>query len=545
MALVKFSRKEFEKHIKIDKKIEEKIAMFGTPIEYVNDEEIAIEIFPNRPDLLSLQGYIRAFLTFIGKKKKLEYKVNKPEKNYEIKISHSVSGIRPYTACAIVKNLKFDNEKIKEIIDVQEKIHSTLGRNRKKIAIGIYPLEKIKLPIKFEARNPKDIKFVPLESDKEMNGFEILKEHPTGREYGYLLQNYKKYPVFVDSAGEILSMPPIINSEKTGKVTEETKDVFIECSGFDFNLLKKTLNILVTMLADMGGEIYQMKLDYGFRKEFTPNLEYEKIKIDLNAINRLLGLQLNERQLKELLSKMGYRYDGGEVYVPPWRVDILHEVDIAEDVAIAYGYDKFQPEIPEISTIGKEDEKERLKRKVAELLIGINFLEISSYHLLTKEDLKKQEKKEIIEIEKSKTDYCFLRSNLLNSALKILSENVDAEYPQRLFEIGIVFEKNDKKETGIEEKEKLCIVITPGNFTDIKQVLEYLGKMLNCKISLKETIAQYFIEGRVGKIFIDEKECGVIGEIHPSVLKAWHLKMPVAALEVDFDCLINKFLIKD
>ncbi|MCX8194246.1 MAG: phenylalanine--tRNA ligase subunit beta [Candidatus Pacearchaeota archaeon] len=542
MAVVKFSRKEFEKYIKIDKKIEQKIAMFGTPLEYLNDEEIAIEIFPNRPDLLSLQGYLRAFLTFIGKKKKFEYKVNKPEKNYEIKISHSVRGIRPYTACAIVKNLKFDDEKIKEIIDVQEKIHSTLGRNRKKIAIGIYPLEKIALPIKFEARSPKDIKFVPLEANREMNGFEILKEHPTGREYGYLLQSFKKYPVFVDSAGEILSMPPIINSEKTGKITEKTKDVFIECSGFDFNYLKKTLNILVTMLADMGGEIYQMKLDYGLRKEVTPNLEPEKIKINFGAINKLLGLELNEKQVKELLSKMGYEYNNGEVSVPPWRVDVLHEVDIAEDIAIAYGYDKFQDEIPEISTIGKENERERLKRKISEILIGLNFLEISSYHLLTRDDLKKQEKKEFIEIEKSRTDYCFLRANLLISALKILSENVDAEYPQKLFEIGTVFKKNEEKETGIEEKENLCIVVAPGNFTDVKQVLNYVGKMLNYEVELEETTAQNFIEGRTGKILIEGKEAGIMGEIHPSALREWHLKMPVAALEVDFDFLIKKFL---
>lgn len=542
MALVKFSRKEFEKFVRIDKKIEQKIAMFGTPLEYINDKEIAIEIFPNRPDLLSLQGYLRAFLTFIGKKKKFEYKVNKPEKNYEVKISSSVREVRPYTSCAIVKNLKFDDEKIKEIIDVQEKIHSTLGRNRKKIAIGIYPLEKIVLPIKFEARNPKEIKFVPLEAKKEMNGFEILKEHPTGREYGYLLQNCKKYPVFVDNAGEILSMPPIINSQKTGKITIDTKDVFIECSGFDFNALKKTLNILVTMLADMGGQIYQMKLDYGLRKEFTPNLEQEKIKIDIKAINKLLGLELNEKQLKELLSKMGHEYNNSEVSVAPWRIDILHEVDIAEDIAIAYSYDKFIPEIPEISTIGKEDKKERLKRKVAEILIGLNFLEVSSYHLLTREDFKKQGKEELIEVEKSKTDYRFLRSNLLSSLLKILSENVDAEYPQKIFEIGIVFEKNEKREAGIEEKEKLCIVIAPGNFTDAKQVLEYLRKMLNCIIALEETTIQNFIDGRVGKILVDGKEIGTIGEIHPSVLKSWNLKMPVSSLEIDFDPLIKKFM---
>ncbi len=540
MALVKFSRKEFEKFVKLDKKTEEKIAMFGTPIESLDENEIALEVFPNRPDLLSLHGYARAFLAFIGKKTGLkEYKVNKPEAKYEVSIDHSLKGIRPYTGCAIVKNLEFDDEKIKEVIDIQEKIHATLGRNRKKVAIGIYPLEKIKLPIKFEARKPKDIRFIPLEASGEMNGNEILQKHPAGREYGYLLKDMKRYPVFVDANKEILSMPPIINSHKTGKITEETKEIFIECSGFDFNTLKKTLNILVTMFADMGGEIYQMKLNYGLRKEITPDLDPERMKINFGNINKLLGLELNEKEIKGFLEKMGYDYKNPDVFVPAWRADILHEVDIAEDIAIAYGYDKFNAEIPEIATIGEINEKESKKEKIAEILTGLGFLEIASYHLLMKDDLKKGGYKEAIEVEKSKTEYKVLRPNLAYSMLNVLANNVDSEYPQKLFEIGTVFEKNLKEETGIDEKEKLCIAIAPSNFTELKQVLEYLAKMLNVKIALEEMKAQNFIEGRTARVLLNEKNGGVIGEVHPSMLKAWHLKMPLALLEIDLKSLLE------
>lgn len=536
MALVKFSRKEFEKHVKIDKRTEERIAMFGTPLEYLDENEIALEIFPNRPDLLSLHGYLRGFLAFIGKKTGLkEYKINKPEAKYEVSVDHSVRDVRPYTACSIVKNLKFDDETIKEVIDIQEKIHATLGRNRKKIAIGIYPLEKIKLPIKFEARKPQDIKFMPLESGEEMTGNEILEKHPAGKEYGYLLKEMKRYPVFVDANKEILSMPPIINSLKTGKITEKTRDIFIECSGFDFNALKKTLNILVTMFSDMGGEVYQMKLNYGLKKEITPNLEPEKLKINFGDINKLLGLELNEKEVNKLLEKMGYDYKNPEVSIPAYRADILHEVDIAEDIAIAYGYDNFIPEIPEIATIGQCDRRESIKNKIAETLTGLGLLEISSYHLLMKDDLKKLNNKSAIEVEKSKTDYKVLRSNLLCSMLNTLASNVDAEYPQKLFEIGTVFEKNDKKETGIDEIEKLMIAISPGNFTELNQILGYLAKMLNVNVKLEEATIHNFIEGRTAKMILNEKDAGVIGEVHPSVLKAWHLKMPLACLEIDLE----------
>ena len=213
MANVKFPRKEVEKHIKLDEKTIDRIMMLGIPVESLTNEEIEIQVLPNRPDLLSMHGFLRAVKSFLGKETGLKrYKINKGDKNYKVKIDPSVKSIRPYTACAIVKGLKLDNSKIKEIIDIQEKIHTTLGRNRKKLAIGIYPLEKIALPIKYEARLPKDIKFLPLESDKEMNGLEILQRHPTGRDYAHLLQDLDKFPIFVDAKGKILSMPPIINS---------------------------------------------------------------------------------------------------------------------------------------------------------------------------------------------------------------------------------------------------------------------------------------------------------------------------------------------
>src|SRR3989344_484 len=169
MAIANFNRKTFEKEIgKLDEKMQNKIAMFGTPVEAVDEKEIQIEVFPNRPDLLSYQGFKRAFLGFLGKKTGLvKYKINPPEKDFSVIIDGSVKTVRPFTACAIVRGLRLDDEKIKEIIDLQEKLHSTLGRKRKKVAIGIYPLEKIKLPITFKALEPDKIKFVPLESEKE------------------------------------------------------------------------------------------------------------------------------------------------------------------------------------------------------------------------------------------------------------------------------------------------------------------------------------------------------------------------------------------
>lgn len=539
MAKIRFSKKEFEKYCMIDAKILEKISMFGTPVDEF-EEELEIEIFPNRPDLISLNGFIRGFNAFLEKEKGMrKYKINSPEKNFKVQIDKSVEKVRPFTACAIVRGLKFDDSKIKEIMDLQEKLHATLGRNRKKVAIGVYPLEKIALPIKYEARSPEKIKFIPLESENEMNGLQIIQQHPKGKEFAHLLEGKSLFPVFVDANKNILSMPPIINSHETGKVDETTKDVFVECSGSDFDILKKTLNIVVTTLSDMGGKIFQMELDYNGKKEITPSFEPEKIKISLENVNRLLGLELKEKDLDKLLPKMGYEYSKGIVSIPPWRTDILHEVDITEDIAIAYGYDNLVPEIPRVATIGEESKESVVKSKISEILSGLGLIEISSLHLMKHEELKnmKQKESEAVQLMDSKTDYKLLRNSLMAPALRILLENKNHEYPQKIFEIGNVFIPGST----IREESRLLLAFIPSNFTELKQTLDYLMRMLNIEYEIKDANIPSMIDGRTASIIINSKEVGFIGEVHPEILDNWNIKQPLAVIEISLEQVFEQF----
>ncbi len=547
MAIITINKRKFEREIgRFDDKMKHNIAMFGTPLEKEDKEEIQVEVSPNRPDFLSYGGFKRSFLAFLDKKTGLKkYKIEKPNKDYVVNVDSSVYDVRPYTACAIVKGLKLDSEKIKELVDTQEKLHFTVGRKRKKVAIGIYPLEKIKLPITYKALEPDKIIFIPLDEKKKMSGLEILQKHPAGKKYSHLLSGKTKFPVFLDSEKNILSMPPIINSEFTGRVDEKTKNVFVECSGFNLPILKKCLNLLVTSLAEMGGKIYQMEVK-NKKKEITPNLSPEEKKISLKNTNNLLGLNLNEKQLKKSLEKMGHDYSNGIVKIPPWRTDILHEVDLIEDVAIAYGYDNLIPEIPEVSTVGQEDPKESIKRKISEILSGVQMLETSSYHLTTrndqfsKMDVKEKKETDYLFVEESKTDYNVLRKSLTPLMLKIFSENVDSEYPQKIFEMGKVFSFS----THVNENEHLAGAISPSNFTEIKQIIEYLFKMLNININIvePEDFPKYFINGRVAEIFLDKKSIGFIGEIHPKILKNWKLRMSVGLFEINLEEIFQKLL---
>ncbi|MFH1591752.1 MAG: phenylalanine--tRNA ligase subunit beta [Candidatus Woesearchaeota archaeon] len=513
--------------------LKDRISYLGTDLESIERNEIVVEIFPNRPDLLSEQGFARALSSFIGIGTGLKkYKVNKS--SYRVKIDTSVKKVRPYTACAVVKNLKFNDEKIREIIQIQEKLHVTYGRNRKKAAIGIYPFEKITTPIYYKALPKGEIKFRPLESDKEMNGVEILSKHPAGKEYGYLLDGLDEYPVFLDANGKVLSMPPIINSHDTGKISEETTEVFIECSGFDFETLKVILNIIVTALADMGGEIYSMELFYEGKREITPDLSASEMKLDLSYVNKILGLDLDEENVKDLLERMGFSYRGRKALIPAYRADILHSIDLVEDIAIAYGYENFKPEIPKVATIAKENEFEPYKRKVQEILVGLGFLETSSFNIIGKELLKKCKISEkFIELKNPLSkEFDILRPSLIPSLLQILSENQHNEYPQKLFEINYVF-KDDS------EKSSLGVAISheKAGFTELKQILDALVLSLGLGYSIEPKKVDGFIEGRSGEILLDKKSIGVIGEIHPSVLVGLNLGVPVSLFEIDLGSL--------
>ena len=547
MTILTLDRKEFEKRVgKVTPELENKITEMGTPIEEVTDEEVSMEIFPNRPDLLSLGNFARAVNQFNGKGKVAYFKINSPEKDYEVTIEKSVKQVRPHTVCAIVKGLKFNDEKIKEIVDLQEKMHNSIGRKRKKIAIGIYPLEKITLPIRFVGRKPEDIKFLPLEARKEMNGRQILRGHPTGREYAHLLEDAEVFPIFIDAKDEILSMPPIINSEKTGRIDETTRDIFIECSGHNLPYLKKCINIILSSIYDMGGKIYSMKINDSVDGDFvSPNMENGEMEFKIKDIEKTLGINLNEKDVKNYLSRMGIgcvsKDEKSVAQIPCYRTDILHWIDLVEEIAIAYGYENFEAEIPAISTIAEENKMDIKKKTIGNILAGMGLLETSSFHINSKKNVKKihYDFHDFIELEDSKTERDVLRIDLLTNLLQIISENSNAAYPQKIFEMGRVFSKTDdaKSETGVKEDEHLAIAMIDEkvNFTELKQVVDYLFKMLGKEYSIENTENSNYITGRCGKIIVDEKPIGMIGETVPRVLKNWKIKLPMVAMEINLD----------
>lgn len=529
MPTITIDKKDFlsliGKHLS-DDKLAERLAMFGTDVEKVTPKEIHLEVFPNRPDLLSQEGLARAFKNFISKPTLNLYKAKKSE--YKAKIDPKVKKVRPCVAAAVIKNIKLNDATVKSLMQVQEKLHTTHGRNRKKVSIGVYNLDKIKFPLLYTTKKP-DFKFIPLEYKKNMALNQILEKHPKGIDYAHLLKEFKEYPMWLDADNKVLSMPPIINSEHT-KVTQRTKNLFIDATGTDQKAVEQALNIIVTSLADRNAEIHQIKIN----KNIYPNLRNKKIKISLSYINKILGLNLSESKFKILINKMGMDYSKGSVIIPCYRTDILHPIDIAEDIAIAYGYENFQEEIPLISTIGEEAKIEEFKRTLANLLTSSGLIETNTYHLINLQAQTKKAKANISPIEIKNPlnlEYNSLRAWMIPSLLEVLKNNKHNEYPQNIFEMGVVFTP--------KEKYRLAILIAHSKttFTEAKQILDIIFRNLGLEYKIKDTSHPSFIPGRVGRISCKNKDIAYIGEISPEVLNNFGLEVPVVAIELNISTL--------
>ena len=529
------------KKLPIDE-LKDRISMLGTDLESVTDKEIVVEIFPNRPDLLSEQGFGRALKSFLGIKTGL-HKIQVKKSGHKVIVDKSVS-MRPYTACAIVKNIKFTDERIKEVMQMQEKLATTHGRKRKKSAYGVYPTDNVKFPIRYMAKDPSKVMFQPLGFDKRMSALKVEEVHPTGKKYKHISDSwrekgYKVYPFFFDANNNAMCMLPYTNSDDTGKVEIDTKEVFIECTGTDFNNVHFALNMFVTMFSDMGGDVYSLEIEYPDKTITTPDLTPQKMKVDKEYVNKLLGTNLSEKDFKKNLEKMGYEYKNGTVYIPAYRADIIHPSDIGEDVAIAYGYENFKPDLPTKATTAKENDFEKFREKVAYLMTGLNMLETSSYNLSNEQvefiKMNFSTDKYVKLLNSVSEEHDILRYWMLPSLLKILGENTHNEYPQNIFESGWVFSLDKKEETGVKEKNRLGALVcsADADYTKIRQVLDYLFRSLGLKYEIKETEHPSFISGRVGRVSVKGKEVAYIGEIHPQILEIFQIEMPVSAFELN------------
>ena len=525
------------------KELEDRLPMMGTGWEGSTAEGFDLEVFPNRPDLLSVEGLVRAFASFNGEKIGLRnYPVRKS--GYIAVVDPKVDEIRPYFICAVAKRVDFDDSLIRSLIQLQEKLHMTHGRKRRKVAIGLHNLKPIQFPITYTTK-PPEFRFRPLGERFEKDLKWILTEFQKGAEYAWILEGASEYPMILDAKDMVLSMPPIINGEYT-RIDEITTELFIDITGTDLKAITEVLNIICTTLADRGAEIYSVEVKYKDQIIVTPDLSPKKWKLSNEYTCKTLGIHLKPEETSLLLEKMGHSANPESeitVHVPCYRTDIMHPMDLVEDVAIAYGYDAIVPVVPKITSQAGEDPLEVFSRGLRNFLVGFGYVEVVTFMMSNRERLFTRmmlQEEPIAETENPKMEgYTSLRNRLLPSIIEILSFNKHHPYPQNLYEVDDVVVLDSQSETGARSVRRLALVQchSRANFNEIKATFISILENLELKAEIVPTGWDCFIEGRRFTAIADGESLCWAGEIRPEVLKAWGLEMPVAAMEFNVELL--------
>ena len=535
------------------------LPMIGSDIEDYGDEELKVEFFPNRPDHYSVEGIARTLKGFLDIDSGMPEYSTSPS-GMSMTVDPGLKNIRPYTVCCVIEGVEITEEKLKQLMDFQEDLHWVLGRDRKKVAIGIHNLDVLKPPFFYKAADPDEESFVALEMTEKMTLREILNSHKKGVKYARLLQKFDKYPLIVDSEGNVLSMPPIINGDLT-KLSTETKNVLIDVTGTDERAVNNALNIIATSFAEVGGKIKTVDVIYEDHKVQTPDLTPKEIYVSVKNAERLIGEDLTASDVVKMLRRVRLDAEAEDedkihVLVPAYRIDILHEVDVIENIAIGYGFRKIGSELPHIATVAYESKAKVFENKVREIMIGMGFNEVMSLMLTNEKHhydfMGLPEDDRVMVAQPISQDRTMIRKSLLNGLMEFLEDNTHEELPQKIFEVGDVVYLDGDAETYTKVVKKLAgaVVHSTANFTEIKSITDTLVTNLGLKMNIEPVDHPSFITGRCARIKgvhneeLDEKNLseisakgsltGFFGEVNPKVITNFELEYPVVAFEVEF-----------
>jgi len=519
-------------------------------VEIGEDGRLEVEVTSDRPDMLSLEGLAYAIRLYRGIAEPRELELS----GTPITVRNELPASRPYIAVALVEGVKIeDEETLSYLIQFQEKLHGSYGRNRRKMAIGLHDADKLpSLDLIYRYVDIDETMMIPLHSSKRMSIRDVLRETEQGRLYGSISIEGSKHPAII-SGGEVISLPPVINSDIT-RIEVGTKNVLVDVTGTNYELVKNALNWIVHALSFYGGRLFGARIIRSDGvEEVTPDYRWRNVSVDINFISAWLGIDVNviQSSIDKALKRCGLKVSAIDrsktlVSIPPYRSDILHQVDVAEDVAIGLGYTMITPiEVP--TKVPKKPSIVRtLINTARKILIGLGYIEIRSFTLV------KQEHNEIIcglhgptitnpliEVMESP------RTCISVSLLTALASSQHASMPVKIFEVGHVVAPSQSSYTGWRNKLKLGMA-RMDSVIKFEEIHADVHSMLTV-LELEPTYHRcsnhgLFIAGRCAEIHSKGLTIGKLGEVNPEILEKLGISFPVAMAELDIEAIMEIFL---
>nr|ODO02713.1 phenylalanine-tRNA ligase, beta subunit [Cryptococcus depauperatus CBS 7855] len=571
--------------------------------------QLKIEIPANRYDLLCIEGLARALRIFLQKDAPPEYKLGTPEKLQEVYVDNSTSPLRPYFAGAVLRLARPMNQnEYESFIDLQDKLHQNLCRMRRFVAIGTHDLDTIEGPFKYMCKDPRQIKFAPLNKDTEHTAQELMAIYEGDRHLGkylHLIKDAPAYPVIYDGKDRVCSMPPIINSQHSKIVPGKTKNIFIDTTAID----KTKLDIVINMVSVMFGEYtsvpytiepIRVHLPDG-SSHLSPPLAPRATTASASYINAATGLSLTRPEICTLLTRMSLTAkpstvdeDLLDVLVPCTRPDILHECDIMEDAAIAYGFNNLPLSMPATNTVAKAFPINKLGDIVRKECAMAGWIEALPLILCSHDEnfayLNRPDPGHYaVRLANPKSlEYQVVRTSLLPGMLKTARENKALPLPMKIFEVSDVAIQDSSAERQARNYRRLCAVymdrkagfeVTHGLLDRVMQILSvpflekkenegqygyyiqqaedptYLGgraahvfyrpkPTAKTTLSFKSPLQSFVFDiksalpSAKGTVWEKDINIGSLGVLHPTVLNNFDLVRPCSSLEIDIEPLL-------
>ncbi|GAO48276.1 phenylalanyl-tRNA synthetase [Saitoella complicata NRRL Y-17804] len=538
---------------------------------------LKIDIPANRYDLLCIEGIATSLNVFRGKQEPPNFRLVEAKEPITLTVKPETEQIRPYVAVAVLRGVKFNPRRYSSFIALQDKLHNNLCRNRSLVAIGTHDLDTVKGPFTYEALKPEEIKFVPLSQTKEWNAKDLMEHYEQEKShlgrYVPIIKDSPVYPVIYDAERRVCSLPPIINSEHS-KISLDTTNVLIECTATDKTKLEVVINTMVAMFSVYCAEPFTIEpvnivSEHNGCTRQSPNVTPRKTTAEASYINSVCGLKLSNEEICTLLKRMSLaatpssQNDILDVSIPITRADILHQCDIMEDAAIAYGYNNLPHTFPANSaTVGQPFPINKLSDIIRREAAQAGWTEVMPLILCSHDENfswlnRKDDGTQAVKLANPKTaEYQVVRTSLLPGVLKTVRENRKEALPIKVFEASDVVFKDEREERRARNERRFCAVWASktAGFEVVHGLLDRIMRMLSVNPTdksskqtgywIEETDDGTFFPGRAANVWYLGEEMeeavvvGVFGVLHPEVLEKFEIPFACSGLELNLEVFL-------
>jgi phenylalanyl-tRNA synthetase beta chain len=530
------------------KQIVDMLPYIGLDIEHIDDNEIKVEYSPNRPDYSSYYGIARSLKGLLGIEVGLPAISLNVKKDHIIQVDRSVSArnVRPFIAGLVAKNGIVDEESIIHLEGMQDDLNNGLGRRSTIASISFYDFSKLQFPLRYTTIR-RNAPYSQPEYNSHKSLDETLETTEARKISSQMIPSSELHPVLLNNTG-VVSTSSIINGKHT-TVDSNFKHLFVAATGMNLQRLFDMLAVVAMTLSDLKFEIETVDIVTSKGVISSPNLAIRQLDgLRTRFVNKMLGLRLTSEEIIRYLknSRLEGKSDGSVVRcsIPRYRTDIINVIDLVEEIAIGHGIYNLTPTFPSFTQAGSLSYYTIVFEKIRQTLIGMELIENLNFSLSSlkvEEELMNSSNRQadILTVQESKSsEHQILRSSLLPSLLNCLSHNIHEEYPQRLFEIGKVFSLSKDP----HESWSVCVVVAhdTADYTEIKSIAQtMMANGLGKRSYTRPASSRLFLDGRGAEIYMEKEKIGHVGEIHPTIIENFKIRVPIAAFEIDLSPVLN------